>query len=290
MTIINLLILTYNNIAMYSINCSGRILDLNHPVIMGIINVTPDSFYDGGEYNSVEKSLIRAGEMIKAGAQILDVGGMSSRPGADIIKVDEEINRTCPVIQAIRSRYGDIFISIDTFRKDVAKAAIESGADIINDISAGDLDPGIIDYAGEEQIPYILMHMKGIPANMQEDPIYSNVVQQVLHYLIEKVKYCQIKGIRDLIIDPGFGFGKSLEHNYELLKALEVFQLTERPILVGISRKSMIYKALEGTPDNVLYGTTAAHMVALQKGAKILRVHDVEAARQTLAIWERIQQ
>lgn len=274
---------------MGSINCLGKILDLTSPVVMGIINATPDSFYDGGQHNTVKKALKSAEEMLISGAKILDVGGMSSRPGAEIIEIDEEIRRIKPIISELTQSFPGLIISVDTFRKEVAQAAVDSGASIINDISAGEIDPDIISYAAEQEIPYIMMHMKGIPSNMQLSPDYDNVVQQVLQYLMHKVKYCEEAGIKDIIVDPGFGFGKSLEHNYELLRSLDVFQLLEKPVLVGISRKSMIYKALDSTPEAVLAGTTAAHMWALQKGAKVFRVHDVEAAIQCITIWKNIK-
>lgn len=273
---------------MYTINCQGRILDLSQPVIMGIINATPDSFYDGGKYNEPTKAVKRAEEMIKCGAAILDIGGMSSRPGAGTIAVDEEIRRVTPVINAIRDAFPNVFISVDTFRKEVAKAAFEHGGDIINDISAGELDPGIMAFAGENQIPYVLMHMKGIPVNMQENPEYENVVQFVLKYLIERIRVAEQKGIKDLVVDPGFGFGKSLAHNFELLNRLEVFQIMEKPVLAGISRKSMIYNSIGAEADNALYGTTAAHTIALLKKVSILRVHDVKAARQAIAICQNL--
>lgn len=274
---------------METINCQGRILDLTLPVVMGIINATPDSFYDGGRHNSLQNALKRAEEMLESGAKILDVGGMSSRPGAEIIDIDEEIQRIRPIVRGIAQHFPGAIISIDTFRREVAQEAIESGASIINDISAGEIDPRIMHFAAENGVPYIVMHMKGIPANMQSSPVYRDVVQQVLQYLMEKVHYCKRIGIKDLIVDPGFGFGKSLDHNFDLLRSLEVFQLLQKPVLVGISRKSMIYKALDSSPEGVLAGTTAAHMWALQKGAKILRVHDVDAAVQSIGIWKHLQ-
>jgi dihydropteroate synthase len=274
---------------MESINCLGNVLDLTSPVLMGIINATPDSFYDGGQHNTVKNAMKRAEGMLISGAKILDIGGMSSRPGAEIIEIDEEIRRVVPIIKHIVQSFPGVILSIDTFRKEVAQAAVDSGASIINDISAGEIDPAIIPFAAETGIPYIMMHMKGIPSNMQNSPVYTNVVQQVLQYLIYRVKFCEEAGIKEIIVDPGFGFGKSLEHNYELLRSLDVFQLLKKPVLVGISRKSMIYKALDSSPEAVLAGTTAAHMWALQKGAKILRVHDVDAAKQSLVIWNCIE-
>jgi dihydropteroate synthase len=274
---------------MHTINCNGKLLELSDPVVMGILNVTPDSFFDGGRFEREDKALARAAEMIEEGATILDIGGMSSRPGASIIDIDEEIRRVLPVIKAIRKEFPAIFISVDTFRKEVAAASFGEGADIINDISGGELDPAIIDFAGKNSIPYVLMHMKGIPESMQDDPVYMDVVQHVLQYLISRVALCRSKGIKDIIVDPGFGFGKSMDHNFELLKNLEVFGILDTPVLVGISRKSMIYNAIKSTPEHALYGTTAAHMVALQQGAKILRVHDVEAARQTIMIFNHLK-
>lgn len=274
---------------MNTINCCGKLLDLTQPAIMGIINTTPDSFYEKSRHLNPKSAINEAEKMINAGAVILDIGGMSTRPGSSTISIDEEIRRVVPVINAIRSTFESIIISIDTFRMEVAKAAVDNGADLINDISAGDLDPSIIEFAGSQSLPYIMMHMKGVPVDMQDDPIYDDVVQQVFNYLMNKINTCSSAGIRDIIIDPGFGFGKTAKHNFSLLKRLEVFKVLGRPILIGISRKSMIYKTLEVTADDSLYGTTAAHVIALQKGARILRVHDVRAAYDAIEIWKQVE-
>ena len=275
---------------MQTINCRGRLLDLGKPVIMGILNLTPDSFYDGGRYNKNEEAIIRAGKMIADGASIIDVGGMSSRPGSRELPEQEEIDRIIPVIAALRQADKQVFLSVDTYRLAVARAAVEAGADLINDISAGELDPEIITFAASHQIPCILMHMAGLPENMQHNPSYEDVVQYVLQYLLRRIKVYEDKGLKELIIDPGFGFGKTLEHNYQLLNRLEVFKILGKPVLAGLSRKSMIYKITGGTPETALAGTTAAQMVALQKGASILRVHDVQEARDTIRIWAQIKQ
>ena len=274
---------------MKTIRAGGRLLKLDVPVIMGILNVTMDSFYGDSRLSGVTAIVERAHKMIEEGATILDIGGMSSRPGAKEIPVEEEIDRVVPGIQAIRSQFPDIFLSIDTYRRPVAAAAIDAGADLINDISAGELDPDLVEYAATRQIPVILMHMKGIPVSMQDNPDYpEGVVAHVLQYLLGRIKQYESLGLHDLIVDPGFGFGKTVDHNFQLLKRLEVFRLTGKPVLVGLSRKSMIYNVTGGTPDTALAGTIAAQMAALQKGASILRVHDVRAAADTIRIWESI--
>ena len=274
---------------MNTINCRGKLLDLSQPVIMGIINATPDSFYEKSRHLNSNSAIIEAAKMIEAGAGILDIGGMSTRPGSSSISIDEEIRRVVPVIKSLRSDFGSIVISIDTYRMEVAKAAVENGADMINDISAGEIDPSIINYAGSQSLAYIMMHMNGLPVDMQDDPVYDDVVQQVFNYLMNKINTCSSAGIHDIIIDPGFGFGKTIDHNFSLLKKLEVFRVLDRPILIGISRKSMIYRTLEVTPDDSLFGTTAAHVIALQKGARILRVHDVRAAQDAIQIWQQVE-
>ena len=245
---------------------------------MGIINVTPDSFYDGGRNNSIETALTHVRKHLEEGAKVIDIGGYSSRPGADEVTEQEELNRTIPVIEAILIAFPDTIISIDTFRSNVAKKAIEAGAAIINDISAGDLDENMFSVVAEKQVPYILMHMQGTPETMQKNPNYKNIIQEITYYFSERINALRKKGVIDIIIDPGFGFGKTLEHNYEILGKLNKFQLLNAPILVGISRKSMIYKLLKVSTQESLNGTIAANIIALQNGATILRVHDVKEA------------
>ena len=261
-----------------SLNCRGKLLDLSTPAIMGILNITPDSFYDGGQITGIDSALRLAESMLKEGALILDIGGQSTRPGAKSINSTEEWKRIGPSLISINKHFPDSIISIDTFHSDVAKNAVEEGASIINDISAGDYDKGMLPYVLQSQIPYLIMHMKGHPENMQENPQYENVVTEVLNYFINKVSHLKKIGLNDIIIDPGFGFGKTLENNYSLLKNLSLFQILDCPILAGISRKSMITKTLAITPSDALNGTTALNTIALLNGASILRVHDVAEA------------
>ncbi|MDB4344271.1 dihydropteroate synthase [bacterium] len=255
---------------------------------MGIINVTPDSFYDGGKNNSVETAITQVRKHLKEGAKVIDIGGYSSRPGADEVTEQEELNRTIPVIEAVLIAFPDTIISIDTFRSNVAKKAIEAGAAIINDISAGDLDENMFSVVAEKQVPYILMHMQGTPETMQNNPNYKNIIQEITHYFSEKINTLRKKGVIDIIIDPGFGFGKTLEHNYEILGKLNHFQLLNVPILAGVSRKSMIYKLLEISPQESLNGTIAANIIALRNGATILRVHDVKEAAECVKLDTKI--
>jgi len=272
----------------YTLNCKGKLLDLSQPIIMGILNTTPDSFYDGGKYLSDTRILEKATKMLEEGAQIIDIGGMSSRPGADLIDVQEELDRVLPAIETIIKHYPDTVISIDTIRSAVAKQAVSSGACIINDISAGKFDDQLFRTVAQLKVPYILMHMQGQPKNMQTNPNYKDIALEVLDFMIEKVGQLRALGVKDICIDPGFGFGKSLEHNYQLLKKMHIFKILELPILCGLSRKSMIYKLLNTTPDKALNGTSALHMVALQEGAKILRVHDVQEAFEVVQLWQTL--
>jgi dihydropteroate synthase len=268
-----------------SLNCGGKLLDLSQPIVMGIINVTPDSFYDGGITFQPKDTLDQAEKMLKEGALILDIGGQSSRPGADSLSSEEELKRVIPAIEAITKRFPEAILSIDTFHSSVARRSILAGAKIINDISAGEMDENMIPVAAELNAPYFLMHKKGSSKTMQENPEYSNVVEEVFHYLLNKVKECKEAGITDIVIDPGFGFGKTQEHNFSLLKDLKVLELINCPILTGLSRKSMIYKCLNSSPKEALNGTTALNMLALNNGAKILRVHDVKEAQECITLF-----
>ncbi|WP_340066039.1 dihydropteroate synthase [Ascidiimonas aurantiaca] len=266
------------------INCKGTLVDLSTPRVMGILNLTPDSFYDGGRYADRNRILQKTEQMLEEGAAFIDVGGYSSRPGALEIPEEEELKRVLPAITGILERFPDTYISVDTFRSSVARAAVEAGAVMINDISAGLLDTAMLTTIGELQVPYCMMHMQGTPQTMQNAPVYTDILQEVLYFFSERIAAAREKGIHDLIIDPGFGFGKTLEHNYELLSKMESFCMLDHPLLIGVSRKSMIYKPLNTLPENALNGTTALHMAALAKGAAILRVHDVKEAMECITL------
>ncbi len=272
-----------------TINCSGTLIDLNTPKVMGILNQTPDSFYDGGRYSDSAAVLKRVEQMLDQGASFIDVGGYSSRPGAAEVSVQEEISRVIPTIEAISKTFPQAIISIDTFRSAVAQKAIDAGAALINDISGGDQDPEMYEIAARNQVPYILMHMRGTPQTMSQQTDYANVVMEVAQDLSKKIKQIRTLGVNDLIVDPGFGFAKTLEQNYALLNKLDHLKLLQTPILVGLSRKSMIYKLLETDPENALNGTSAANTIAILKGASILRVHDVAPAMEVVRIVDALK-
>lgn len=267
-----------------TINCKGSLIDLSHPKVMGILNVTPDSFFDGGNYKSDSEILEKANRMLSEGATFIDLGGYSSRPGAEFVPEDEEIMRLLPTIEILLKEFPDVLLSIDTFRSNVAKACVENGAAIINDISAGFLDPEMLKTVAELQVPYIMMHMRGEPKTMQQFTEYGDLVKDILFYFSERVSEARRLGINDIVIDPGFGFSKTLAQNYELLHGLEHFRIAESPILVGISRKSMIYRLLGSKAEEALNGTTVLNTIALSKGADILRVHDVKEAMECIRI------
>jgi len=272
-----------------SLNLGGHIMELSTPRIMGIINTTPDSFYPGSRVSSPEAALEKAREMIDQGADILDLGALSSRPGAEEISEQEELDRLSPVLEILRKHFPDFPLSVDTWRSGVARSLRENfGIHMVNDITAGNLDPEMFTTMAQLNIPYIMMHMQGTPATMQQEPVYENMVDELLQFFAEKVYKLRKLGLNDIIIDPGFGFGKTLEQNYQLLREFDLFQMLELPLMAGISRKSMIYKLLESSPEFALNGTTAAHMVALIKGARLLRVHDVAAAKETVKIFQQI--
>ncbi len=273
----------------YTLNCKGRILLIDKPIVMGIVNVTPDSFYNQGENSSLKDILILVEKMLHDGAKIIDVGGISTRPNADEISVDEELKRVIPIIFTLRKKFPDIFISIDTYRSNVAEEAILAGADIVNDISSSDEDEHIISVCKNHQTPYIAMHRQGTPKTMQVNPQYQNVSLDIFDYFSKKINFFKQQQIYDIIVDVGFGFGKTVEHNFQLLKQLSFFKQLQKPILVGISRKSMICKPLHVNPKNALNGTTALHILALQNGANILRVHDVKEAVQCVTLYEYYQ-
>lgn len=273
-----------------TILCKGRLLDLSNPIVMGILNLTPDSFFDGGQYTHVDAILRQAEKMLQEGASLLDLGGASSRSGAAEVPEAEEMRRVLPAVAGILQRFPEAILSIDTWRSSVAEAAIDAGAHIINDISGGALDANMFATAGKLQAPYILMHMQGTPQTMQQQPHYEDVVTEVLDYFIEKTARLRASGVKDIVLDPGFGFGKTVEHNYTLLKHLHVFEsVLGLPVLAGLSRKSMICKPLGISPENALNGTTAVHMVALQQGARILRVHDVREAIEVIRLWPLVK-
>ena len=261
-----------------TINCKGNLIDLSQPKVMGILNITPDSFYDGGKYTEEKNILLQVESMLHEGATFIDVGAYSSRPGATEISEESETKRIVPVIEALQKEFPESLLSIDTFRSNVAKECLQVGAAMINDISAGMLDENMFDTIAAYQVPYIMMHMRGNPKNMQQQTNYENLLTEILQFFSERIVLARAKQINDLIVDPGFGFAKNIAQNYELLRQLHLFQTFDLPILAGLSRKSMIYKILGRSAENALNGTTALNMVALQKGASILRVHDVKEA------------
>lgn len=267
-----------------TINCKGNLIDLTSPKVMGILNITPNSFFDGGKYADENSVLQQVEKMLVDGATFIDVGAYSSKPNAEFVSEDEEITRLLPVIELVLKNFPETLISVDTFRANVARKSVENGACIINDISAGSLDENMMQTVANLQVPYIMMHMKGNPQTMQSLAQYENIVKEMLFYFSEKVAQARSLGINDLIIDPGFGFAKTLEQNFEVMNKLELFQMLELPLLVGVSRKSMIYKTLETSAEFALNGTTVLNTIALQKGAKILRVHDVKEAMECVKL------
>ena len=266
------------------LNIKGSLLDLSSPKIMGILNVTPDSFYDGGVYSNENEILKQAEKMILDGVDIIDIGGYSSKPGAKKITIKEEEKRVLPIIKLIYKTFKKTIISVDTFRSEIAEKSINAGASIINDISGGDFDNNIYKIAERYKAPYIMMHMKGDPSNMQINPTYQNINYEIIKNLSKKIDFAQKKGVCDIIIDPGFGFGKTIEHNYQILNNLKLYKVLQKPILIGVSRKSMIYKLLKTDPSKALNGTTALNTIALINGANILRVHDVKQANEVIKL------
>ncbi len=267
------------------INCKGKIINLSSPKVMGILNYTPDSFSDGNVYNTREKSTERIEQMLEDGADIIDIGAISSRPGADLLSLEEEKRRLEPVLSMIPKMFPDTIFSLDTFRAEVAKWAVEKyGIAIINDISSGMLDKLMFKTVAELQVPYILMHMQGKPDTMQKNPDYQNITEELLRFFAEKISLLKELGVKDIIIDPGFGFGKTLEHNYQILKDLSLFKILEKPILVGVSRKTMIQQVLDCSPLESDNGTTIVNTISVLKGAGILRVHDVKKAKELIKI------
>lgn len=268
-----------------SLNVRGNLLVWNRPLVMGIMNLTPDSFYEQSRISDTASALKRVEQMLKDGLDILDIGAVSSRPGAELPDAAEERRRLQPTLSAVTAHFPDLPVSVDTFRAETARMAADCGACIINDISGGSYDAEMFSTVGKLQLPYVLMHIKGTPATMQENPQYGDVVSELLFYFSQKMQQAHDAGIHDIIIDPGFGFAKNMEHNYRLLAHLRDFQMLNAPVLAGLSRKSMLYKLLDCTPQEALNATTAANMIALQNGAAILRVHDVKEAAQCVKIF-----
>ncbi|MBM6781356.1 dihydropteroate synthase [Bacteroides mediterraneensis] len=272
------------------INVKGELLDLSQPKVMGILNLTPDSFYVDSRKQTEKDIICRVHQILEEGGTFIDMGAYSSRPDAEDVSPEEEMRRLRQGLEIVQRECPEALVSVDTFRADVAKMCVEEyGAALVNDISAGDLDAHMFPTIAQLKVPYILMHMQGNPQTMQLNPHYDNPVKEVIRYFAEKIEKLRTLGVKDLILDPGFGFGKTLKHNYEILDKLEEFQLFQLPVLVGVSRKSMIYKLLNETPEEALNGTTAVHAIALMKGAKILRVHDVKAAVETVRIFNALK-
>lgn len=278
-----------NSLAHRYLNVNGQLLDLSIPQVMGILNVTPDSFYAGSRMQTEADIAMRARQIVDEGASVIDIGAYSSRPNAEHISSEEEMNRLRTGLKILNREYPDAIVSVDTFRADVAEWCVkEHGVAIINDISAGEMDPAMFETVARLGVPYIMMHMQGTPQNMQAQPHYDNLLKEIFMYFARKVQQLRDLGVKDIILDPGFGFGKTLEHNYELMAHLEEFDIFELPLLVGVSRKSMIYRLLGGAPQDALNGTTVLHTVALLKGADILRVHDVREAVEAVKMVNKI--
>ncbi|WP_316830957.1 dihydropteroate synthase [Pedobacter aquatilis] len=271
-----------------TLNLKGKIFDISKPKVMGIINITPDSFYSTSRMTSIDEALRKTEQFLNEGASFVDIGGYSSRPGAKNISEDEELERLVPIIEALNKEIPEALISVDTFRAKVAEQTILAGAHMINDIASGDMDENMFETVARLQVPYIIMHMQGTPQNMQQNPVYNNVLLDVIDYLAKKIAALKALNIHDLIIDPGFGFGKTITHNYELLNQMEDFKVFNLPVLAGFSRKGMIHKVLEISAAEALNGTTVLNTIALQKGAKILRVHDVKEAVECVKLISRL--
>lgn len=271
---------------MFSLNCKGKLLLIDKPLVMGILNLTDDSFYAESRLQSMIEIQDKATQMINEGADILDIGAQSTRPGSIRFSAEDDLKKLLPVIEQLRKLFPEIIISIDTYHSKVAQESVQAGASIINDISGGEMDKNMIPTVGSLQVPYICMHMKGVPETMQNQTNYEDVTKEVLDFFIKKMDECKRAGIHDVIIDPGFGFGKNIAQNFLLLKNLSVFKMLERPILAGVSRKSTIYKTLKITAEDSLNGTTVLNTLALQNGASILRVHDVKEAKEVIKLME----
>jgi len=275
---------------MYSLNCRGKLLPIDKAVVMGILNLTPDSFYAGSRVHGMDQFLKQSEQMLKEGAAILDIGGQSTRPGSTRISEEEEFARVIGPIEQCHRQFPDAIISIDTYYSKLASAAVHAGASIVNDISGGEMDLKMLDTVAELKVPYICSHMKGRPDSMQDAPDYKDVVVEVLDFFIAKINACRTKGISDLVLDPGFGFGKTIRHNFQLLKGLSAFRILDLPIMAGLSRKSTVYKTIGVSAEEALNGSTVLHTIALMNGAQILRVHDVKAAVEAVKLFAAYNQ
>lgn len=275
-----------SNHRIFTLNCKGRIIVIDKPLVMGIINTTPDSFYHGSRFINQQEIFQQVEKMLREGADIIDIGGQSTRPGSEKINVDEELLRVIPGIELISKEFPDTVLSVDTFYAKVAAESVAAGARMVNDISCGSIDPDMLAVVAGLEVPYICMHTQGTPDIMQQKPYYENLTREILDFFIEKTAACRLAGIKDIIIDPGFGFGKTIRHNFELLRNLDVFKMLDKPLLMGISRKSTIYKTLNTTADEALNGTTVLNTIGLLNGANILRVHDVRQAKETILLYQ----
>ncbi len=273
---------------MMTINCKGELIDLTTPKVMGILNVTPNSFFDGGKYQNESEILKQVEKMLTDGATFIDIGAYSSKPNAELVSEEEELNRIVPIVNLVLKHFPETLISIDTFRSKIAQVCVENGAALINDISAGHLDENMLQTVAQLRVPYIMMHMRGTPQTMQTLTQYDDIVKEMLFYFSESINKARSLGISDLIVDPGFGFAKTIDQNFEVLKKMELFQMLELPLLAGVSRKGMIHKTLNGTAETALNGTTVINTIALTKGAKILRVHDVREAMESIILIDKI--
>lgn len=272
-----------------NINCNGNLIDLSTPKVMGILNVTPNSFYDGGKHKEINSIIHQVDKMLSEGADFIDIGAYSSKPSAEFVSEEEEIKRLVPIVKSLVETFPNIILSVDTFRAQVAKASVEHGVAMVNDIAAGLLDDKMLETVAELKVPYIMMHMRGNPQTMQSLTDYNDIVKEMIFYFSERIQKARSFGISDIVIDPGFGFAKTLEQNYEVLHKMELFEMLELPILVGVSRKSMIYKVLESSPQEALNGTSVLNTIAFQKGAKILRVHDVKEAVECIKLVSKLK-
>ena len=271
-----------------SINCCGKLVNLQRPHVMGVLNLTPDSFYDGGKYNSEDAILAQVALMLNEGATFIDIGGSSSRPGSRMPSVEQEWSRTGKAITLIKQHFPEVLISVDTVYSAIARRAVDSGACMINDVSAGLIDSRMIETVAALKVPYLMMHMKGLPENMQDNPVYDDVLKEIIDFFSKQLSLCRKVGITDILIDPGFGFGKTIAHNFELLAKLNLLKIVGLPIVAGLSRKGMIWKTLDVSPAEALNGTTALNMVALMNGTRILRVHDVKEAMQCIKLFNKL--
>ena len=278
-----------NNV-FFTMNCKGKVLIINRPIIIGIINATPDSFFVNSRKSTLNEAIEKASQMIEEGAGMIDIGGQTTKPGSETVSAEDELERVIPIVAGISKIFPETIISIDTFYSSVARAAVENGASIVNDISGGAFDTEMINTVAQLNVPYICMHIKGVPKTMQDNPRYEDVIKELLDYFIEKINVCRVAGIKDVIIDVGFGFGKTIEQNYQLLRSLSVFKMLDCPLLVGISRKGMIYKPLGVSSEDALNGTSVINTIVLMNGANILRVHDVKEAVQAVKLLELYNQ